>query len=398
MKYNFNLFFKNLYDSFICSKNTHARLTRKRLGFLILFYIVWPIWGIIVWSSFFLDSVFFPSFKKQVVEKPLFILGNFRSGSTYLQRLIAKDRHQFASATTWDIFMSPSVTLTKVFSFFLIIDRKLGDPIKKAFIKFDDQTLGQVDIHKISFLEPEEDENFLLHIWSSFFGGILFPFFEDFLPYIYFDQKLAAHKRSSIMRFYYQIIQRFLFTKQGSQKYLSKNPSFSPKIGSIIKHFPTAKIVYLVRNPIEMLPSTISWLGYTWRVFSDPLVRYPFISEIIKFTKHWYEYPLSILSKTDPENYLIIKYDDLIQHPEKTVCQIFDHFGYEMNATYNQILKQAIIESNEFKSQHVYSFEDMGITHQEILSNYENIFEQFGFDTNKHVNSSKDLENETTLS
>jgi omega-hydroxy-beta-dihydromenaquinone-9 sulfotransferase len=398
MKYNFNLFFKNLYDSFIGTKNTHARLTRKRSGFLILFYIVWPIWGIIVWVSFFLDSIFFPSYKKQAVEKPLFILGNFRSGSTYLQRLIAKDHQQFASATTWDIFMSPSVSLTKAFSIILSIDRKLGSPIKNAFIKFDARTLGQVEIHKISFLEPEEDENFLLHIWSSFIGGILFPFIEDFIPYIYFDQKLAAHKRSSIMRFYYQIIQRFLFTKQGSPNFLSKNPSFSPKIGSIFKHFPNAKIVYLVRNPIEMLPSTISWLGYTWRVFSDPLVRYPFISEIIKFTKHWYDYPLSVLSKTDPANYLIIKYDDLVQNPEKTVFQIYDHFGYEMNATSHQTLKQAIAESKQFKSQHVYSFEKMGITHQEILSTYKNIFEQFEFDTNKQVNSSKDLKNETTLS
>jgi hypothetical protein len=391
MKYNFRLFFSNLYKSFLKSKGTHAQLSRKRLGFLLLFYFVWPIWGIIVWFSFFLDRIFFPSHRDQSVEKPLFILGNFRSGSTYLQRLIAKDSEQFASATTWDIFMSPSVTLTKIFSGILFIDRKIGSPIKKAFIKFDTRTLGQVDIHKISFLEPEEDENFLLHIWSSFFAGVMFPFISDFLPYIYFDEQLPTQEQTSIMRFYYRMVQRFLFTRQGNPHFLSKNPSFSPKIASIFRHFPNAKIVYLVRNPLEMLPSTISWLGYTWRVFSDPREKYPFISEIVNFTKHWYDYPLNILAQANPDRYLIIKYDELVRDPVKTVLQIYDHFGYEMRDSFRQTLNQTIKESKKYKSNHTYSFEEMGISHQQILDTYANIFERFGFNKNEQVRNSQDL-------
>ena len=77
-----------------------------------------------------------------------------------------------------------------------------------------------------------------------------------------------------------------------------------------------------------MLPSTISWLGYTWRVFSDPLTKYPFTEEILNFSKHWYEYPLQVLAETDPKNYLIIKSDDLVAHPQQTVKQIYSHFDY----------------------------------------------------------------------
>lgn len=398
MKYNFRLFFSNLNKSFLKTKGTHAQLSRKRLGFLILFYFVWPIWGLIVWFSFLLDRIFFPSYREQSVYKPLFILGNFRSGSTYLQRLIAKDNEQFASATTWDIFMSPSVTLTKIFSGILFIDRKMGSPIKKAFIKFDARTLGQVDIHKIGFLEPEEDENFLLHIWSSFFAGVMFPFINDFLPYIYFDEQLSTQEQTSIMRFYYRMVQRFLFNRQGNPHFLSKNPSFSPKIASVFRHFPNAKIVYLVRNPLDMLPSTISWLGYTWRVFSDPLEKYPFISEIISFTKHWYDYPLEILAKTDPDRYLIIKYDELIRDPAKTVLQIYNHFGYKMRDSFRQTLNETITESKKFRSTHTYSFEEMGISHQQILDTYTNIFERFRFNKNERIRNSQDLSDETTLS
>ncbi len=398
MSYNFRLFFITFYKSIFQSKGTHAQLTRKRIGFLLLFYLVWPVWGIIVWVSFLLDNLLFPGHKNQPAEKPLFILGNFRSGSTYLQRLIAKDKDQFASARTWDIFLSPSVTLTKFFSVLLSIDKIFGSPLKKMFVKFDARTLGRVEIHKISFFDPEEDENFLLHKWSSFFAGVMFPFIEDFLPYIYFDNRLTPEEKASIMDFYQRTVQRFLFTRPKHLHFLSKNPSFSPKITSIFQHFPSAKIIYLVRNPLEMIPSTISWLGYTWRVFSDPLEKYPFISEILEFTKHWYDYPLEILSKTDPANYLIIKYDDLIQKPEETVYHIYKHFGYTIQNSFRQTLKQTVTETQKFSNNHTYSLEEMGITRQQILDTYSDIFERFGFDTHIGHKDVQIIPNETTLS
>jgi len=398
MSYNFRLFFITFYKSFFQTKGTHAQLTRKRISFLLLFYLVWPVWGIIIWVSFLLDNLLFPGYKSQPADKPLFILGNFRSGSTYLQRLIAKDIDQFASARTWDIFLSPSVTLTKFFSVLLSIDKIFGSPLKNMFVKFDARTLGRVDIHKISFFDPEEDENFLLHKWSSFFAGVMFPFIEIFLPYIYFDNRLTPKEKTSIMSFYQRTVQRFLFTKHEQLHFLSKNPSFSPKIASIFQHFPNAKIVYLVRNPLEMIPSTISWLGYTWHVFSDPLEKYPFISEILKFTKHWYDYPLDILSKTDPANYMIIKYDDLIQKPEETIHQIYKHFGYTMRDTFRQTIKRSVFEAQNFSNNHTYSLDEMGITREQILDTYSDIFERFGFDTNIGQNNVRIIPNETSLS
>ncbi|MCD6356097.1 MAG: sulfotransferase [Anaerolineaceae bacterium] len=396
MHYNLKLFLKTFYKSFFQSKGTHARLTHKRIGFLVLFYIVWPIWGIIVWLSFLLDELFFPSYKKYPIKKPLFIIGNFRSGSTFLQRLIAIDKTQFASARIWDIFLSPSITLTKFYSVLQTIDKSLGGPLIKAFKKFDKRTLGKVDIHKISFFEPEEDENFLLHNWSSFFAGILFPFMKDFSPYIYFDNRLSDKEKTSIMEFYRKIIRRFLFTKDGNLHLLSKNPSFSPKTASIYKYFPDAKIIYLVRNPLNMLPSTISWLGYTWRVFSDPLEKYPFKQEIIKFTKHWYDYPLEILSKSDPASFLIIKYDDLIQNPLKTVQMIYNHFGYSISEEFIDELIKAIENAKHFRSMHGYSLKEMGISKRQVIDTYSEIFTRFNFETK--IEGTSMPQDESTLS
>ena len=82
MKYNFRLFWRTFYRSFFNSKNTPARLTRKRFLFLALFYIVWPGAMLMHWFFFWLDDILFPDYKNHPIEKPLFILGNLRSGSS----------------------------------------------------------------------------------------------------------------------------------------------------------------------------------------------------------------------------------------------------------------------------------------------------------------------------
>jgi len=380
MSYNFKLFFRSFYQSFFKAKGTHARLTRRRVLFLLLFYVVWPLWGVIVWFSFLLDEVLFPGFKRQPLDKPLFITGNFRSGSTFLQRLLAQDRQNFTSATTWDIFISPSVTLTRLFGLIRALDRLIGNPLTRLLKWLDRRTLGRVEIHRISFFKPEEDENILLHLWSTSFAGMLFPFMKDYGKYFYFDQQLEEKEKQGILRFYRRAVQRHLYARGRFPHFLSKNPSFSPKLGSILKEIPDARIIYLVREPQDMLLSTISWLGYTWHVFSDPLVKYPFIEEIIQFSRHWYDYPLRILADADPQKYLIIKYNDLTADPEKIVRMIYAKFGYGMSAEFERYLRAESEKSRRYTSGHQYSLEEMGLTRERVLREFGDVYARFGFE------------------
>ena len=102
MHYNFRLFWRTFYRSFFASKNTPARLVKKRIAFLALFYLIWVPGSLVHWFCFWLDDIFFPAHKTQPIEKPLFILGNLRSGSTFLHRLLSRDSETFTSLTTWD--------------------------------------------------------------------------------------------------------------------------------------------------------------------------------------------------------------------------------------------------------------------------------------------------------
>src|ERR1022692_3425797 len=179
MIYNFSLFWRVSVRSFCQSANTHGALTRKRMIFLLLFYSFWPAMAIFAWSCFLLDDLFFPAYRNQPVEQPLFILGNFRSGSTFLHRLLARDATTFTSLRTCDIFLMPSITQRRLFHGLGRIDAWLGAPLAKLLKRFDDRFLGRVRIHKIGLFEPEEDEMILMYAWSSLFVGFLFPFLEE---------------------------------------------------------------------------------------------------------------------------------------------------------------------------------------------------------------------------
>ena len=387
MSFNFRLFWRTTYRSLFASENTPARLTRKRIIFLLLFYTVWPVGQLIHWLCFFLDDIFFPGHKTQLIEKPLFILGNLRSGSTFLHRLLSRDTETFTSLTTWDIYLTPSVTQKKITQFFSRLDKKLGGHVHRLLYEFDRRTLGQFKIHRISFFQPEEDENILLHIWDSFWVSFLFPFMDELPNYQHFDEALSPRHKRRIMTFYKSMLQRHMYAT-GKKYFVAKNPAFSPKIETLLEFFPDARIIYLARNPLDMLPSTISWINYARRVFTEPEEKYLYLDEILDFTQHWYRYPLQYIDSHPSPRHLILNYDDLIQRPELVIRSFYEQFGYPDKPGLDIIVDEAVKETLTFKTDHVYSYQEMGFSRKQIVETYADIFERFGFDRREHEESS----------
>jgi hypothetical protein len=392
MHYNFRLFWRTFYRSFFDSKNTPARLTRKRIFFLILFYVVWIPGSLIHWFFFWLDDLLFPAYKNQPLNKPLFILGNLRSGSTFLHRLLSRDTETFTSLTTWDIYLTPSVTQKRITQFFARLDQKyFNNVLHRALFAFDRATLGKIKIHPISFFQPEEDENIHLHIWDGFFVTFLFPFMDEFPNYLHFDEALTPEHKRRIMTFYKSMLQRHMYAT-GKKYFVAKNPAFSAKIETLAEFFPDARIIYLARNPLDMLPSTVSWINYARRQFTDPKETWLYLDEILDMTRHWYSHPLQYLDSHPSPRHLILNYDDLIQRPEAVLRAFYEQFGYPDKPGLEILVDEAVKETLSFKSDHAYSYEEMGFTREQIVTLYADIFERFNFDKREPFVAKKQLE------
>ena len=384
MVFNFKLLFRLVYKSLFATRGTNVRLTAKRLAFLFLGLSAYTLSEIANWTGFLMDEIFFRSYRKLEVREPVFILGTPRSGTTFLHRLLAKDDKQFTTMTLFEIMFAPSITQKKVWEVILSLDQRLGRPLLKMMLVVEKRMFTRMDhVHKVGLFEPEEDESILLHICSSTNLSFIFPFDDEIRPFLFFDEKISPTDRARIMTFYKQCVQRHLFVFGKSRRYLSKNPSFSPKVRSIEETFPDAKIICLLRTPFKVLPSVLSAASSWHNFFGSPIEPYPIRETILLAIAHWYQYPVCQLKKWPTERQAVLKYENLMQDPEHTILNFYDRFGFDPSSSFCQILRDTKEEVQQYKSSHTYCLEQTGLTYEQIISYYRDIFEQLNFDINE---------------
>ena len=382
MTFNFKLMFLVVYKSFFHAKATPARLSPKRCLSLLLFLSGYVVMELINWLGFLFDSIFFAKYKQIQVKEPVFITGNPRSGTTFLHRLLAKDQDSFTSMKYWEIMFAPSVTQKLFWKTVGKIDQRLGGSLTQCVLKLEDIIFDKYNkMHKTSLFEYDEDELVLFHIFSSVWIIFIFPFEKDFCSFGRFDKELSAKQRSQIMKFYKRCVQCHLYVFGKGKRLLSKNPTFSPKIVSLGETFPDAKIICLIRSPLEVVPSSFSMASLLYKFYNHPIGPYPMGNFTFDLLAYWYDYPVQQLETWDSNRQKILKYTTLTQNPEQTVIDIYDRFGLNISSQYHQVLREEALNSRKFKSCHKYSDKQCGLSREQIISYYSNIFDRFGFNT-----------------
>lgn len=362
------------------TRGTNYRLTIKRLGVLLLAVAVYLPVEILVWIGMGLDELFYPAYRKVPLPKPVFIIGNPRSGTTFLQRLLAKDQDTFHCMRAWEIFAAPSILTHRIVHFALVLGRVIGVPIAKRIRRFERLWQETDDIHRLRLRSPEEDEYLFIHNFSTMKIWSFAAMEEDCDPYIFFDQEMPAEDKNRMMDYYQSCIQRHYYYHGGRKKrYLSKNPHFSPAIRTLLDRFPDGKFIYLVRNPLEAVPSHISLKDREWRLLGSPLSPYSCRDFIVKSSKQWYEYPLHVLKELPANQAVIVQFDDLVSDAESTVQQIYKQLELVLSADFQGVLKSETQRAKDHESQHHYSLWEMGIDPRQLAVDFSGVMKEFDF-------------------
>ncbi|MGB2955995.1 MAG: sulfotransferase [Anaerolineales bacterium] len=377
---NGKAFRRFLYKSFLKNKGTHYRLTLKRLGILLLSLVIYLPAEFLIWSGLTLDEIFYPTYREIEIKQPVFIIGNPRSGTTFLQRLLAMDSYSFTSMRTWEIFGAPSILMRKVFHFAVKIGRAIGVSISRRIKRLESLWQESDAIHRLAIRAPEEDENLLIHIFSTMKIWSFAAMTDEVYPYIYHDEKISPEEKERIMDFYESCIQRHLFNNGGVEKhYLSKNPNFSPMIDTLLSKFPDAKFIYLIRNPLNAVPSHISLKEREWQMLGSPLEEYACRDFILDLAEYWYKYPLQKLRELPENQAIIVKFEDLVSDAEGTVKKIYDRFGFKISPGYLKILLWETIRARNYQSQHEYSLSEMGVDREQLKERFKDVMLEFDY-------------------
>lgn len=375
MPFNVRLYLTDFYYSLFRSKDTPARLSLKRAALLLFLFLVYPFWNIYIKLGLLLDPILFPDLKHLYTPDPIFIIGNYRSGSTFFHRLLLRDP-QFTCLKAWEIYFAPALTHRKLISWALKLSAKIGSPLQKAVRAFDDLMNEIYPMHKTGLHTYEQDSQIFYHTWSSFNIFAIFPFPELARRYIYYDQAVSDRERRVQFSFYRKVLRRHLYNHPG-QRYLSKNPDFSPAVETLLQQFPNAKFINLVRTPEEMVPSAVNLWASNWKAYGSPVDGFPLVDVIKEYARHWYYYPHKILAPLGSERYQTVCFDDLIYDPKAEVTRVYENFGLPVSAEMLEILAEETVKARNYSNGGSYPIAEMGLDLDELRQEFAPFLEEY---------------------
>ena len=168
MYFDFSAFFRYNFKAFFLTKGKHYRLTPKRFLVLFIWLILYVPNEIIYHLFLLLDEMLFPGYRKQEVKAPVFIIGNPRSGTTLLHRLMNMDGKTFTSFQVWELIFAPSITQRKLVWGIIKIAKMAGAPVNKVLQTLNKRTTRRTKkIHAVRIDAAEEDDHVLIHGWCS---------------------------------------------------------------------------------------------------------------------------------------------------------------------------------------------------------------------------------------
>lgn len=184
-------------------------------------------------------------------DEPVFIIGHWRSGTTFVHNVLAHDRH-FGFTTTYQT----------VFPHLMM----WGQPMFKKTMAWLMPDKRPTDNMELNVDLPQEEEFALSNmIPYSYYNFWFFP--QNMLEYCdrFLTMKTAtAQERQIFKDTFMKLIKISLWNTKGRQ-FLSKNPPHTGRIREILEMFPKAKFIYLMRNPYTVFESTRSFFSNTIR-------------------------------------------------------------------------------------------------------------------------------------
>lgn len=351
----------------------------KRKLFLLAVFVGLTAFSFASFLGLALDYVIFPGFRQVKIRKPVFIVGNGRSGTTHMHRLLAGDARRFTWFRTYEMLM-PSIVQRKVLWLLAALDRRLlSGAIAKRLRVAEDEAFEEVrGKHNWRLDGPEEDDFLLFNNWSS--ASLVFPFnYPELIALLYGDRQSAASRRRQF-RFYEGLIRRQLYLYGPERIHCCKSPSFTMKIRALREVFPDARFIMMLRHPAESIPSLVDLMSWYWRGFGSPPELVESAAKALAEANVDNYRSMAELSEELPlEQQFLVDYESLCRDPKQVVEAIYSRFGFEIDVDYAAFLEHENAASARFVSGHDYDPEGQGPGRARLHRELASLYARFGW-------------------
>ncbi len=298
-----------------------------------------------------------------VMPAPVFIVGHWRSGTTFLYNLLSQDPtfnyiSPIATGLPWDFLLL--ATLLKP-----VLERALPNQ------RFIDRVPVRPD-------SPQEDEIGLANMQTlSFYHGLYFPqhfqyhfeagiFLENCLP-----EDIEQWQQAMIYYFQKHHLQA------PSQRLLIKNPVYTARIKRIRSIWPDAKFIHIYRNPYIVFQSMRNFYQALFRELALQPFEHIDIDQVILTT-----YPKMMMAlerdrqEIPSHDFIEVQFEDLEANPLSTLATLYHKLDLEPFVAAKPYFESYLETQGRYrKNRYDFSAED----HELVEAHWPDYIEKWGY-------------------
>ena len=309
-----------------------------------------------------------PEIEGEEITRPVFIVGINRTGTTFLHRLMARDR-RFWTLRRYEL-AEPVLSSGE----YNTVARTAGDP-RRLHVKEVLESIRVVDqfveMHRIDIDQPEEDFPILRQSFASWVNAVAFyvPDYRCWLAATGSDNAYAYHHR--VMRhFTWQRRQRERDARKG---WLLKMPFHLMELEALLANYPDAIFIQTHREPAQFMGSWNSLVDRIRSISIEPRPRHDTGAEQLDLMSGMLNEAMRFrASRPELESrWVDVSYRDLVENPMGVVNAIYERLGWRLEPEAAADMESWLERQAEQRRQeppHRYSLGDFGLTAERVAA------------------------------
>jgi hypothetical protein len=299
-----------------------------------------------------------------IAEPPLFILGHWRAGTTFLHELLIRDAaHTYA--TTYQCFAPHHFVLSERFV----------TPWTGVFVP----ARRPMDNMAAGWERPQEDEFALGNLGAPTpYLSMMFPNRgEKYSEYLSL-RDLSIAERDAWKRELLQFIKRLSLAD--NRRIVIKSPGHTARVRTLLEMFPNARFVHIARDPYALYPSTMS----LWHSLNELQGLQAVRDErwlgpaVLDSLRRMYDAYLEDRLLLRADQLVELRYEDLIDDPKAQLRLIYERLQLGDFGRVGPALDEHLAEVQNYRTNRHRDMDD--VTRQMIRDQWSRYFEEFGYE------------------
>lgn len=303
-----------------------------------------------------------PALLARPIERPIFITGMPRSGSTFLHRLLVRDAAVAAPLSWRLVHPHPSAA------------GRLGETFDRAKVQAQFYLMRILapelnSLHQVAAGEPEECTDITAQVFQSLRYDSVYrvPSYQSWLQ---------GHGHVAAYRFHRRFLQH-LDAQAPGRRWILKSPDHLFALDDIKAVYPDAQWVFIHRDPVAVLAS----VARLTQVLRRPFAHGVDLQEIgQQVCASWLDGAQRMMrAAASSDSILQLHYREIVSDPQKVVARIFRHSGHAAGRDAAQRMRQWLgNRSNRGHRQRRYDLASFGLDGEALREQFKPYTDTFG--------------------